>query len=148
MAAKPPSPPPPEVDAYLAILRANEKIQADFAALFRQHDLSQPTYNVLRILRGARPDGLSCGAIAERMVNRVPDITRLVDRLERHGLVARERSTTDRRVVRVNVTRKGLELLASLEEPVLTLHRLQFAGFSRKELTDLKRLLDRVLAVP
>ena len=143
--AKAQSAAPPEVEAFLAILRATEKVQGDFAALFKRYGLSDPSYNVLRILRGARPGGLPCGAICDRLVTRVPDVTRLVDRLGRLGLVDRHRSEEDRRVVTVKITRKGLETLSALDEPVLAVHRLQFAGFSRKELGNLRDLLAKRL---
>ncbi|MHC4932360.1 MAG: MarR family winged helix-turn-helix transcriptional regulator, partial [Planctomycetota bacterium] len=107
--------PPPEVEAYLSLLRAHEVVQEQVISVLKRAGLSGPTYNVLRILRGARPDGLRCGTISERMVTRVPDVTRLVDRLEGLGFVRRERAEGDRRVVAVSITKRGLDVLAELD---------------------------------
>jgi DNA-binding MarR family transcriptional regulator len=136
--------PPPEVEAYLSLLRAYEAAQEQVIAILKGSALSGPTYNVLRILRGARPEGLRCGTISERMVTRVPDVTRLVDRLEGLGLVRRERAEGDRRVVEVSITKRGLEVLAGLDEPLLAAHRRQFGGLGRAEITQLRRLLEKL----
>ncbi len=80
-------------------------------------------------------------AVAQRLVTRVPDITRLVDRLEASGLVKRERCTEDRRVVYVSITLKGQSLLAALDEPVREMHRKQLEHMPRKDLAELSRLL-------
>lgn len=130
----------PEQEAFLNIIRTASFLEAEFDALFKRHALTNAQYNVLRILRGegARMPSL---AVAERLVTRVPDITRLVDRLEQAGLVKRERSTEDRRVVYVSIASKGLALLSSLDEPVRDLHKKQLAHMSRKDLAELSRLL-------
>lgn len=130
----------PEQEAFLNIIRTASFLDAEFDALFKQHSLSNAQYNVLRILRGEGTRMPSL-AVAERLVTRVPDITRLVDRLELAGLVKRERSTDDRRVVYVSITPKGQSLLASLDEPVRAMHRAQLAHMSRKDLAELSRLL-------
>src|SRR5437867_12720314 len=95
----------PAEEAYLNLLRTTTMLAADFERLFKQAGLSEPQYNVLRILRGAGGGGtglgLPCLEIASRMITRVPDITRLVDRLEAAGLVERSRTSEDRRVVLV-----------------------------------------------
>lgn len=139
-------PAPLEVRACLSLMRAHERLAGDLACTLRAEGLSLPQYNVLRILRGAGAEGLPCRAISERMVTRVPDITRLVDRLEEAGLARRERSKSDRRVVRVALTPKGAEVLARLDEPVLETHRRQFAGLSPDEIETLTELLERLLA--
>jgi DNA-binding MarR family transcriptional regulator len=132
----------PEQEAYLNLIRTASFLDGAFDALFKRHGLTNAQYNVLRILRGegARMPSL---AVAERLVTRVPDITRLVDRLEAGGLVKRERCTEDRRVVYVSITAKGLSLLSTLDEPVRSLHREQLSHMTRKELADLSRLLER-----
>jgi len=134
-------------ETYIELVRAHERLHGEFAALFRRADLSEPSYNVLRILRGAHPEGLACGTIAERMVTRVPDVTRLVDRLERRGWVVRERGQADRRVVYVRISDAGLELLAGLDAPVRALHRSQLGHLSERDLKQLRRLLRAIAGV-
>jgi DNA-binding MarR family transcriptional regulator len=95
---------------------------------------------VLRILRGAI-EGLPCGEIANRMITRDPDITRLLDRLERRGLIARSRETRDRRMVTARITPPGLKLLARLDEPVQEAHRRQLGHLGRERLRALTELL-------
>jgi len=95
---------------------------------------------VLRILRRA-PDGLSCGEIANRMITRDPDITRLLDRLEKRGLISRCREARDRRTVLVRITPAGLELAAELDEPVQSAHRAQLGHLGEKRLRELSELL-------
>lgn len=130
-----------EQEAMLNLVRTVDVLQGDFAALFREHGVSGPQYNVLRILRGAGGDGLPSQEIAGRMISRVPDITRLVDRLERAGLVQRRRIENDRRVVMVQITTRGLKLLEGLDAPIMDLHRAQMRHLSRQELKELNRLL-------
>src|SRR5690606_5404046 len=109
--------------------------------LLRTADLSFPQYNVLRILRGAGPGGLAIGGIAERMVNRDPDLTRLLDRLATRGLVRRSRDTGDRRVIVATITDASLELLAGLDKKVSDVHRNQLSHMSRVQLQTLGDLL-------
>jgi DNA-binding MarR family transcriptional regulator len=131
----------PEEEAYLNLLRTATLLVADFERQFKAAGVSEPQYNVLRILRGAGGDGLPCSEIGERMITRVPDVTRLVDRLESAGLVVRNRTSEDRRVVRVKVTQKALDLLAGLDRPLAELHRRQLGHMTRAELDELSRLL-------
>lgn len=135
----------PEQEAMLNIVRTSCALATDFERLFRAHGLTDAQYNVLRILRGegARMPSLS---IAQRTVTRVPDITRLVDRLEAAGLVERERCPEDRRVVYVSITRKGLRKLADLDQPVVELHKSQLGHMSEKELRALSELLVKARA--
>ena len=135
-------------ETYLELTRAHERLHDDFAALFKRVKLSHASYNVLRILRGAHPGGLACGTIAERMVNRVPDITRLVDRLERMGWVTRERGQDDRRVVYVHIAPAGQALLVSLDAPVRELHKRQLGHLGERDLKQLRRLLQSVTEAP
>lgn len=107
-----------EEEAFLNLQRtANALLQAVTRRL-KEHSLTPTQYNVLRILRGSHPETLTCGDIGSRMVTPDPDVTRLLDRLEKRGLVTRARDRTDRRVVRGGITDEGLELLAALDGPV------------------------------
>ena len=130
-----------EQEVFISILRTAELLDSEFSRLLKPKKLTNAAYNVLRILRGAGPEGLACGDIADRMINRDPDITRLVDRLEKRGLVARERQTDDRRVVKVVITRAGLSLLSELDEPVLETHKQQLKHVGKKRLAELMQLL-------
>jgi DNA-binding MarR family transcriptional regulator len=102
--------------------------------------LSATQYNVLRILRGA-PEGLPCGEIASRMITRDPDVTRLLDRLEKRELIARSREAKDRRTVMTRITPGGLKLLVRLDEPVQAAHRKQLGHLGRERLRALAELL-------
>ena len=133
-------------EAFIKILKAREKLYADLAVLLKEHGLTEPQYNVLRIIRGAEPDGLPCLQVGKKMITRVPDITRLLDRLGAEGLVTRTRTTEDRRVINTRLTDKGSELLARLDEPVKEAHQRQFDHLTDNELTDVIRLMDKVLA--
>ena len=110
------------------------------AALIKTEDLSANQYNVLRILRGA-PDGLPCGEIGNRMITRDPDITRLLDRLEKRELISRCRETKDRRMVMARITPAGMGLLARMDEPVREAHRRQLSHLGRERLRALTELL-------
>lgn len=131
----------PEQEAYLSILRTAALLSADFERLFKKHGLSQATFNALRILRGAGHDGRCCREIGEHLVAQVPDVTRLVDRLARAALVERFQLERDRRVVYVRITKKGLDVLAKLDRPLLDLHRAQLHHMGKKDLAALNRLL-------
>src|SRR3989441_1016523 len=106
--------------------------------------VSHTQYNALRILRGAGLKGLACREVADRMLTRDPDITRLLDRLEARGLVTRSRERLDRRVITVRITEKGLKLLEKLDQPVLDLHRRQLRHLGGRRLRGLMSLLDLV----
>jgi DNA-binding MarR family transcriptional regulator len=137
--------PDPAQDAFVAVLRAADALMHAPAALLKRHGLTPAQYNVLRILRGAGPGGLRCGDVGARMIQREPDVTRLLDRLEKQGLTARARDSGDRRAVLAVITPAGLALLASLDEPMLAVHRQQFARFSPARLQELVRLLALLL---
>ena len=109
-------------------------------------ELTLHQYNVLRILRGSHPAGLPSGEIANRMIARDPDITRLVDRLEKRGLVRRARSRQDRRVVEVGITDAGLTLLSGLDEPVDRFPRNMLGHLGPRKLAKLRVLLEGALA--
>jgi MarR family transcriptional regulator, 2-MHQ and catechol-resistance regulon repressor len=127
---------------YHNLLRTTERLCEQFDALFKAHGLTQTRYNALRILRG-HEGPVPSGTVAREMVNREPDVTRLLERLERSGLIERRRSTKDRRVMLASLTVAGAEVLASLDEPVMRLHREQLAHIGAEELRTLSDLLVR-----
>ena len=131
--------------AGVKLMRVSDAFNSRFQALFRPHGLSAPQYNVLRILRGAGADGLRCAEISERMITRVPDITRLLDRLVEKGLVDRRRSDTDRRSVISLVTPAGLALLEAVDDPLQTQIRENFRGLDAAEIDRLDALLTKML---
>ena len=131
----------PEEAAFLELLRTTDMLSRGLITVLKTGDLSTNQYNVLRILRGS-PEGLPCGEIASRMITRDPDITRLLDRLEKRGLISRCRETKDRRMVMARITTEGLKLLARLDEPVQAAHRKQLGHLGRKRLGALTELLE------
>ncbi len=133
-------------EAILAIVRTADQLSAPMAEVLRGASLSQSQYNILRILRGAGPEGLACGEIADRMVRRDPDLTRLLDRLESRALVARARSTTDRRVVLASITKEGLALLTSLDKPVQASVKATLAHVPEERLRTLVEILEEARA--
>jgi DNA-binding MarR family transcriptional regulator len=138
----------PEEAAFLDLLRTTDMLSRGLAQVLKTEDLSATQYNVLRILRGA-PEGLSCGEIASRMITRDPDVTRLLDRLEKRGLISRCRETKDRRTVMARITPDGLKLLTRLDQPVQAAHRKQLGhvgGERLRALTELLRVSCRQLA--
>lgn len=136
----------PHHEAAMALLRTADVLRRRFEALFEPHGITSQQYNVLRILRGARPDALPTMEVAERMIERTPGITRLVDRLEEKGLVRRERSEEDRRRVLCSITPEGLELLEGLEEPVDRMDREVVEMLDEEEAEQLVAYLDRIRA--
>jgi len=134
----------PEQEAYLNILRTAAALSGAVFRMFKQHGLSEATYNILRILRGelaAGNEGVPCQTVGERLIAQVPDVTRLVDRLEQAGLARRSRTEQDRRVVLISITRKGLDLLEKLDRPLMDLHKRQLGHMKRTELEELSGLL-------
>jgi DNA-binding MarR family transcriptional regulator len=129
-----------EESAFLELMRTTDMLSRGLAPLLKAEELSSTQYNVLRILRGS-PEGLPCGEIGNRMITRDPDITRLLDRLEKRGLVSRCRETKDRRMVLTRITGAGLELLARLDEPVQDIHRAQLGHLGRERLQSLVELV-------
>ena len=134
----------PGQEVTLNLLRAADFLSGGFQSLFERHGISAQQYNVLRILRGHRETGLPCQKILAQMITQIPDITRLVDRLEANGFVQRERTEQDRRLVILHITAVGLNLLAQLHQPLLDLHRGQMQHMARAELSELNRLLDKL----
>jgi len=132
-----------EEEVNIQLARTADYLDYAFVLLFRDEDLTPTQYNVLRILRGAGETGLPCREVGSRMITRVPDITRLLDRLERDKLVRRVRSKDDRRVVHAFITEKGLESLARLDEPVVELAKKLLSHMTQKELQTLDKLLEK-----
>ncbi|HEX6902267.1 MAG TPA: MarR family transcriptional regulator [Thermoanaerobaculia bacterium] len=131
-----------EEEAFLAVQRTASLLMQALGRELRRHDLTPPLYNVLRILRGAEPDALTCGEIGERLVSPGPDVTRLLDRLEQRDLVARLRDAEDRRIVRARITKKGITLLDELDEPVKETLEALLGHLGPKKLQTLSRLLE------
>jgi DNA-binding MarR family transcriptional regulator len=130
-----------EEEAFLNLHRTADALLHGLEAALKPVGLSASQYNVLRILRGAEAEGLACREVAERMVTRDPDITRLLDRLEVRGLVIRARDRADRRVITVRITPEGLRLLQALEAPVAELPRRQLGHLDEAQLRTLIELL-------
>ncbi|MGC2636870.1 MAG: MarR family transcriptional regulator [Acidobacteriaceae bacterium] len=121
-------------------MRTADRLSRGPARLLKSEELSATQYNVLRILRGA-PEGLLCGQIASRMISRQPDVTRLVDRMQRCGLLSRIRPAGDRRRVVVRIAAKGLDLLERLDEPICRMHREQLGHLQAHQIDQLLELL-------
>ncbi|WP_231741020.1 MarR family winged helix-turn-helix transcriptional regulator [Thalassoglobus neptunius] len=132
----------PEQEAMLNLLRTNDQFENRFGRLFRKFGLTSSQYNVLRILRG-EGEPMPCLEVANRMIQVVPAITGLIDRLEKAELVTRCRCENDRRVVYISLTEKAEKLLEQMDEPVMELHRTLLGHMSKKELTELTRLLEK-----
>ncbi len=138
----------PEEEAVLNIMRTHSVLTAEFMKLAKSHGITQVQYNILRILRGAGADGLPCVEIGNRMITRVPDMTRLIDRLEKSGLVRRHRSSSDRRIVQVMIAEKGLEVVDSMDQPTLDLLKKQLGHISRVDLGKINDLMVKVRTRP
>ena len=130
----------PEEAAFLDLLRTTDLLSRGLVRLLKDEDISSTQYNVLRILRGAS-DELPCGEIASRMITRDPDVTRLLDRLEKRRLISRSREAKDRRTVLARITSDGLKLLARLDGPVQATHRKQLGHLGGDRLRALAQLL-------
>ncbi len=132
-----------EQELFLNLIRTADILQRHVFQALKPASLSPAQYNVLRILRGAGKDGLPCGEIGERMVTHDPDITRLVDRLEKRGLVTRSRESGDRRVVTVRIAREGLMTLEALDKPLNDLQRSLLGSLDRGSQERLIKLLEK-----
>jgi len=130
----------PEEAAFLELVRTTDLLSRGLVRVLKTEDLSSTQYNVLRILRGA-PEGLPCGEIANRMITRDPDVTRLLDRLEKRDLISRNREEKDRRTVLTRITPAGLKVLARLDKPIQTAHREQLGHLGRERLRELTELM-------
>jgi DNA-binding MarR family transcriptional regulator len=130
-----------EQEVYLNLVRTHALLSDEVAELFKQHHLSQPLYNVLKVVARVGEAGMPSQSIAQYMVARDPDITRLVDRLQKDRLIERERDESDRRVVLIRVTSLGIEVIQKLDPLIWELHRQQLGHLSPKKLELLNQLL-------
>jgi DNA-binding MarR family transcriptional regulator len=137
-----------EQEALLSIERTAAMLLHRGADTFRPHGITQTQYNVLRILKGAGRDGLCRNEIRDRLIAQVPDVTRLLDRMEEAELISRERDTVDRRQVTTRITKHGLKLLDKLAESVSQAHRREMGQLTPKQLETLIELLAIVRAAP
>ena len=135
---------PLEARIFIALQRAADALAQEAEQLLKPQGLTGTQYNVLRILRGAEPQGLPCSSIGERMISHDPDMTRLLDRMEKRGLITRQRQSEDRRVVKTRITPAGLALLKSFDQPVRELHKRQFRHLPAARLKALAGLLEEV----
>ena len=133
-----------EQEAYLALLRTADALQSSIEARLKEFGLTGTQYNALRILRGAGSDGLPCSEVGERMITRDPDITRLLDRLQKRGLVERTRDKNDRRVVFGKITAAGLKLLREMDGPIEKYGREMLRHVGQEKLRQLIGLLELV----
>jgi DNA-binding MarR family transcriptional regulator len=133
-----------EEEAVLNIARTAEVLTHHTSGFLREFQLSQTQYNVLRILRGAGPSGATCSQIGDRMITRDPDITRLLDRLDARGLINRERSKEDRRVVVTTISAEGLALLGTIDEPLRRYLRDRMGRIGKAGLESLIGQLEQV----
>jgi DNA-binding MarR family transcriptional regulator len=128
-----------EQEAFLSLGRTWSMLEHGMLEVLKPYGSTPTQYNVLRILRGAGGAGLCRNEVMERMIARVPDATRLLDRMESAGLIERHRDGSDRRFVNTRITKDGLRLLGELETAVAALHARQFTALEDK---DLKRLIE------
>jgi DNA-binding MarR family transcriptional regulator len=135
-----------EQEAFLNLWRTYDRLRAAEDELFGRHELTPQQYNSLRLLKAEHPARLPTLALAEKLVSRAPDITRLIDKLAERGLVERERPAENRRVVHVGITSKGIGLLEELTEQVQACHHKQLGHVSASRLRQLIELLKEARA--
>lgn len=128
-------------EALLNIVRTSATITDEMEELLKSRGITNTQYNVLRILRGAEPEGLCRNELRDRMLTRMPDVTRLLDRMEEAGLVARSRDNEDRRLVSTRITDAGRKMVDDLDAPVRAFHKNRFAHVSEEQLQTLVDLL-------
>lgn len=134
----------PEEELFLSLIRTADILGRNTSDLLKEQGLSTAQYNVLRILRGAGPKGLSCGEINARMITRDPDVTRLLDRLEFRKLISRARDPGDRRIVSVCISSEGLTLLEPIDQPMIEIHKKQLGFLSPEEIREVLNQLARI----
>lgn len=134
----------PEREIYLLLQHVAGAFVQELAVVLRSAGITPEQYHVLKVLRDAGPAGLACSAVAERSVKGDPDVTRLLDRLEKQGWTSRARDATDRRVVMAHVTNDGLRLLEELEKPVRALHARQLEALGERERPALRKMLQKL----
>jgi len=129
---------------FVALLETADTLAQEAEQFLKSAGLTGAQYNVLRILRGAEPQGLPCRGIGDRMISHDPDMTRLLDRMEKRGLITRVRQTDDRRVIKTRITPPALSLLKTLDQPIHELHKRQFRNLSSARVKILSALLEEV----
>jgi DNA-binding MarR family transcriptional regulator len=137
-----------EEEAILSIARTAALIEHSGAEALKPFNLTITQYNVLRILRGAGPEGLCRNEVGERLVTKVPDVTRLLDRMEAGGLIVRQRGGEDRRFVATRITDKALKLLEKIDRELPAIHARQLGHVSQKRLSELISILEEVRSAP
>ena len=133
-----------EQEAQLNIVRTGAMMMDEIEQFLKPYGVTATQYNVLRILRGSEPDGLCRNELRDRMLTRMPDVTRLLDRMEEAGLVARTREDEDRRMVRSRITEQGLKLLAEVDEVTQDEHKRRFEKLDEDQMRTLIDLLTLV----
>jgi DNA-binding MarR family transcriptional regulator len=133
-----------EEEALLNIARTAAVLDHGFAQVLKPYGITATQYNVLRILRGAGTDGLCRNEVGERLIRRVPDVTRLLDRMEEMGLIQRAREAEDRRIVTTRIAKKGLDLLAKLDPKLAEIHHAQVGHVEKKQL---RALIEALTAI-
>jgi len=137
---------PLEDQTFIALQKAADGTGQQAEQLLKANGLTGAQYNVLRILRGAEPEGMGCSGIGDRMISHDPDMTRLLDRMEKRGMITRKRQQDDRRVVKTRITPEGLTTLRKLDQPIRELHKRQFRHLSAAQLKNLIDTLDQILS--
>lgn len=133
-----------EQEAHLGLMRTAAVVGHSMAEMCKEHDTTPTQFNVLRILRGAGPEGLCRNEVRDRLVARVPDVTRLLDRMEEAGLVERARDAQDRRYVMTRIAPAGLRLLERIDGPMAELHRRQLGHLDAERLRTLIEILGEI----
>ncbi|MGC1420994.1 MAG: MarR family transcriptional regulator [Terracidiphilus sp.] len=131
-----------EEEAFLNLMRTTDCLHRAFQRKTRDWGITSTQYNVLRILRGAQPQGLTCSAIGDRMITAEPDITRLLARMKTLKLIKQQRDKNDRRVVWTQISATGLELLGKMDPEITRAPKELLGHLDRKDLTELTRLLE------
>lgn len=134
----------PQEEALLNLMATESWISHEIARMMGAYHITPAQYNVLRILRGSHPTKLTCGDIRRRLIDKTPDVTRLLDRMHKQGWVTRRRSRRDRRVVEVGITPKGLALLEAMDEPVERFIDHMTRHLSDEEARTLSELLEKL----
>ena len=134
----------PRQEAVLSLYRTTDVIRRRMSEQIERFGITMQQYNVLRILRGAGPDGLPSQEIGKRLIEHSPGITRMIDRLAIKGLVCRDRCLEDRRIVTCTITTEGMDLLERMDEPVQTLDDQTLGEISDRDVKQLMRILDAI----
>jgi DNA-binding MarR family transcriptional regulator len=133
-----------EEEAMLSVSRTAAVLEHDLVQALKPFDITPTQYNVLRILRGAGAPGLCRNEVGERLVRQVPDVTRLLDRMEEAGLIVRERGSEDRRFVTTTLTPEGIALLERIDAEICAIHKAQLGHLDEESLRTLIHLLSKI----